>query len=195
MISKDLIRAALGATMPDGCKVIDYLEDAVPNESSLKELGIDTAGYGISDIRSDIHQDFYCLIIGAIMEGATRSEPSVSTPDNAILERAVYDKIFEFDTVGTFSDLSVAVELRQRYASEIVNLVMKAATPRPSEAGTFVTVGHSFCGMPFGALAWDREPTDLEVRDAYEAAYPHSRANLNYETHSIRAAPPTPAGI
>jgi hypothetical protein len=68
--------AVLAAPMPDGCTVRDYLEDAIPNKQSLVELGINVDGYGISDIRGDIHEDFYRLLIHTILTAASALVPS-----------------------------------------------------------------------------------------------------------------------
>lgn len=187
-VTREQLSAVLQASMPDGCKVIDYLEDAVPNEASLVELGINTALYGISDVRTEIHQDFYEMLVGAIVSAA--AVPTV-LPGSALaherLANEVYDLLFGYDlhTVG-IDELHVAVELRKQYAEAIIRTVGEALTLEaavPPE--TFVSVGHSFSGMSFGALQWDHKPGDGEVRGAYEELWPHSKDNLNYMIHPL----------
>lgn len=74
-VSREQVDAVLSAQLPDGCTVQDYLEDAIPNEESLAELGISTHGAGFSYVRSEMHDDFYVLLITAILNaGQAKSQ-------------------------------------------------------------------------------------------------------------------------
>lgn len=66
---------ALQAKMPDGLPVQDYLEDCIPSKADLDLMGINTSGYELSDIRADIYEDFYRLLVHTILDAAYPTKP------------------------------------------------------------------------------------------------------------------------
>lgn len=89
MVDWDRVKTILQAQMADGCNVMDYLSDAVPNEASLKELGINTNGYGISNIREEIYNDFYSMIISAILNADPA--PRLGKVKELVWEKSLWD--------------------------------------------------------------------------------------------------------
>lgn len=81
IVTREQIQKALAAPMPDGCTVRDYLEDAIPNNASLAELGIDLTNDWLSNIREEIHDDFYTVLITAILTSAHAAPLPTLTPE------------------------------------------------------------------------------------------------------------------
>jgi hypothetical protein len=70
--TEEQIKAALSAKMPDGLPVREYLE--MPTKSEMEALGVNTDGYGISDIREDIIADYEKLLMSTSLSAALAVE-------------------------------------------------------------------------------------------------------------------------
>ena len=64
----ELYKILHGEIPPNGAFLIDYLEDMIPDKEGLEALDIPTLGYWNSDIRGDMHYDFYKIFMETILE-------------------------------------------------------------------------------------------------------------------------------